>query len=1060
MKRIYFAVVIVILLIAIPIILWFLSPTKPLNMAIIDKTVPNDTYREHLGLNWVLNYLKYEHDGNQFNEKKDYFGTIPDEKSNTVKTKALPTDYSKYDAIYIADTYGVYEDDFKDNTQRLGARTNKITGGLEEKEWNAIMNRLVSDEKSLLIAEYNSIASPTTVDVRNNVLDYLEIDWTGWVGRYFDELDYQKNQEIPQWIVDEFKGDWPYKGGGFVLVNDFTYDVIVLELDKHVNKEGIRLKFTETGQSFFDVSSNPKYEYWFDIVTANNQDNVLANYEWNLTKEGESLLKEKNIPLSFAAVIKNERKSATNYYFAGDFNDVSKVPSFSEMKGLASVYKVAQKYSADAFYWSAYVPMMKKILSDFENKSVEKEKETTKLGYSARIHDQKYEVLRDGKWQEMTIKGVNLGMGKPGYFPGEAAITEDEYYRWFKQITDMNSNTIRVYTLQPPGFYKALERYNEQAKSPLYVLHGIWIEEAGLEETLDAYNPKTLEQFHEEMKTIVDVIHGNKKVEPKVGHASGLYDADVSKYVIGWIIGIEWYPYMVQGTNEKHADIGQYNGVYFETKGAAPFENWLAEQMDYVAQYEQKNYKWMRPMSFTNWVTTDLLNHPSEPNPEEDLVSVNPNVIYTKGLAKETGQFASYHVYPYYPDFLNYDKDYLAYVDQRGEMNSYAGYLHELRAAHRMPVLIAEFGIPSSRGLTHDNPYGWTQGNVTEQEQGKILTHLFEDIMEEDYLGGLVFTWQDEWFKRTWNTMDYDNAERRPYWSNAQTNEQQFGLLSFDQHKIQVDGDISEWQASALYKDKSSKQPTMSVDYDERYLYIQLDGEIVQKTSPQILLDVVPNQGKTSKSDIQGVTFSNGIDFVVELNKEQQSRIVIDPYYDFYSYLYGYKLKLIDTASVNDKKASNVFSPIYYTLNKELTLSETNVTLPFTAYETGELIEGNGNPESEKYNSLADYSWTNDGVIELRIPWLLIQSKDPSRKEFMGDLYQDGNEASVLVDKIYLGAVFLNEKGNVVDSLPTMQNGVLGKLKGYTWDSWDIPQSKERLKKSYYIMQKTFGEYK
>ncbi len=127
--------------------------------------------------------------------------------------------------------------------------------------------------------------------------------------------------------------------------------------------------------------------------------------------------------------------------------------------------------------------------------------------------------------------------------------------------------------------------------------------------------------------------------------------------------------------------------------------------------------------------------------------------------------------------------------------NSYAGYLAELHAAHRMPILIAEFGIPGSRGLTHDNPYGWTQGFVSEQEQGEILTHLFEDIMAEDLLGGLVFTWQDEWFKRTWNTMDYDNPNQRPYWSNAQTNEQQFGLLSFDQHKVQVDGDISEWKA-------------------------------------------------------------------------------------------------------------------------------------------------------------------------------------------------------------------------------------------------------------------------
>jgi hypothetical protein len=91
--------------------------------------------------------------------------------------------------------------------------------------------------------------------------------------------------------------------------------------------------------------------------------------------------------------------------------------------------------------------------------------------------------------------------------------------------------------------------------------------------------------------------------------------------------------------------------------------------------------------------------------------------------------------------------------------------LHE---AHRLPVLIAEFGVPGSRGLTHKNPFGWNQGFLSEDEQGKIISRLFEDIMAEKLLGGLVFTWQDEWFKRTWNTVDYDNPDRRPYWSNAQ----------------------------------------------------------------------------------------------------------------------------------------------------------------------------------------------------------------------------------------------------------------------------------------------------
>ena len=380
----------------------------------------------------------------------------------------------------------------------------------------------------------------------------------------------------------------------------------------------------------------------------------------------------------------------------------------------------------------------------------------------------------------MTVKGVNVGMAKPGVFPGEAAITEDEYYRWFEQIGDMNANTTRVYTLHPPGFYNALLKYNESHENKLYVLHGVWINEEKLAESLDAFEEENQKQFQSEMKKIVDVIHGNKVVKPEIGHASGDYQSDISEYVIGWVLGIEWLPEMVVNTNEVHPELGDYNGEYFETKNAAPFEYWLAEQMDFITTYEGENYKWFRPMSFTNWVTTDILDHPAEPSDNEDMVSVDPNVIYTKKEMNETNQFASYHVYPYYPDFLNFEESYQSYVDHRGEINGYAAYLNELHEVHRLPILIAEYGLPASRGLTHENTFGLNQGYLTEDEQGAYLARIFEDIMAEKLLGGLIFTWQDEWFKRTWNTMDYDNPDRRPYWSNAQTGEQQFGLLSFD----------------------------------------------------------------------------------------------------------------------------------------------------------------------------------------------------------------------------------------------------------------------------------------
>lgn len=698
-------------------------------------------------------------------------------------------------------------------------------------------------------------------------------------------------------------------------------------------------------------------------------------------------------------------------------------------------------------------PLTARLLLPVENSQVAV---SEGIMYNTRIKNNSFEVFKGDGWERLIIKGVNLGIAKPGTFPGEAAITAEEYYRWFEQIGEMNANTIRVYTLHPPGFYHALEKYNQKHDKKIYVLHGVWMNEEKLVESLDAFEKRNMQDFQEEMKKIVDVIHGNKIVAAEPGHASGVYDADISEYVLGWILGIEWDPFMVENTNKVHATLGDYNGKYFETKNAAPFEYWLAEQMDLIAQYEIGNYRWVRPLSFTNWPTTDLLDHPSDSSNYDDIVSINPNVIYTKAETNLTKQFASYHIYPYYPEFLNYDEKYQTYLDHRGEYNNYAGYLAELQAAHRLPILVAEFGVPASRGLTHENPFGWNQGYLSEKEQGEIVSRLFEDIMEAELLGGLIFTWQDEWFKRTWNTMDYDNPDRRPYWSNAQTNEQQFGLLSFDRHKIKVDGKISDWKTLALYQKAEGEMKALYVDHDERYLYIRLDYLQKGHGYPLILLDIVPAQGNHFIAGNNDIQFFNGVDFVINFDKEE-SRMLVDEYYDFFTYMYVPHLQMLQPTSGIPVKNSGQFSLINYALNREYYLPDKNKIIPFSFYETGKLKEGNGNPFSRDYDSLVDYSIKEEGGIELRIPWLLIQAKDPSQKEFIGDLYAKGIEASTFIERIHLGALYVDEQGKIVDSFPAIENKVLGEMQGYTWENWETPIYEERLKQSYYQIKELFS---
>ncbi|MCK7487627.1 MAG: hypothetical protein MZU97_20500 [Bacillus subtilis] len=80
-------------------------------------------------------------------------------------------------------------------------------------------------------------------------------------------------------------------------------------------------------------------------------------------------------------------------------------------------------------------------------------------------------------------------------------------------------------------------------------------------------------------------------------------------------------------------------------------------------------------------------------------------------------------------------------------------------------------------GMAHLNPTNhYNQGQHSEDEQGEILVKLIDDIVAANCMGALLFSWQDEWFKRTWNTMDFDLEWQRPFWSNVRTNEQMFGI--------------------------------------------------------------------------------------------------------------------------------------------------------------------------------------------------------------------------------------------------------------------------------------------
>ena len=672
------------------------------------------------------------------------------------------------------------------------------------------------------------------------------------------------------------------------------------------------------------------------------------------------------------------------------------------------------------------------------------------VSYIAKVDSKSFYIFKDGQWQKEFVKGVNMGVGVPGKFPGEMAVSRQEYLRWFKYIGEMNANTLRVYTILSPVFYDALYEYNQTAKSKLYLIQGLWMNEDDLLKYQNAYAPEILDTFKKDTKSIIGVLHGNQTLPPTPGQASGTYTKDVSSYVLGLILGIEIDAEFVNSTNAKNPSKTSFNGQYLHTQDASPYEAFQAEVGDYAISYETTAYKMQRPVAFANWPTTDMLVHTNEPSKQEDSATVNPGHIKaTKDF--RPGLFASYHIYPYYPDFMNYQNEYITYKNKDGKIDTYKAYLADLIKQHDMPVLVAEYGVPASRGMAHLSKMGFNQGMISEQDQGSMDASMLTDIYDEGYAGALIFTWQDEWFKRSWNTMDFDLPDRRPFWSNPQTSEQEFGLMAFDPGKetsvCYVDGDVAEWKSDKPLA--IGNNLSIYAKSDEKYLYLRIDPKDFDFTKDTILIpiDSIPNQGNSTYSKYN-VTFERPSDFVIELNGKENSRVLVDTYYDSFYYLYAKQLKLIETNLGYEKKNSGIFNPEYLTLNKGLYLPVDKQTVPFSKYETGKLLFGNGNPQSKDYNSLADFIVVNNN-IELRIPWALLNVTDPSTKMIMDDLYKTGIQ-SIKTNGFYIGGILLKEK-QVVDST---------NMNLYSWPDWDTPSSHERLKPSYFMMQDAFGKIK
>jgi hypothetical protein len=383
-KPLLIVLIILAVILVLPVInllRWTFKEKKPMDIIIVDKTVPSLDRENHKSFNWILTNDRFvkKDKKTSFSYRKDYYGFIPTRpvkkrlwdrrEYRLADLKDLP---EKSDAIYITDTYGVFFNEWYQGINK-SRRSRKIYGGLNNND-NLLIKEM-KDRNKLVVLEYNTFDYPTAEYESYRIQDRLGIKYLGWTGKYFSSLDTNK-VDFPVWMTamyrKQYKEPWTFSKKGIVLLRDRA--IIVLEEGAQLNNS---LPDIITGPEYctkWNLAETVSFDQWFDIIDP-MQNNVISKFRIGTTSIGDSLLAEYGLDNEFPAVIQDPAEKKT-YYFSGDFAHTnipcwtSRFVGVEKLKSL--LYSSKKPEDPRRFFWLYYKPLIKGIFNDYYNALTQK----------------------------------------------------------------------------------------------------------------------------------------------------------------------------------------------------------------------------------------------------------------------------------------------------------------------------------------------------------------------------------------------------------------------------------------------------------------------------------------------------------------------------------------------------------------------------------------------------------------------------------------------------------------------------------------------------------------
>ena len=304
--------------------------------------------------------------------------------------------------------------------------------------------------------------------------------------------------------------------------------------------------------------------------------------------------------------------------------------------------------------------------------------------------------------------------------------------------------------------------------------------------------------------------------------------------------------------------------------------------------------------------------------------------------------------------------------------------------------------------------------------------------------------------------------------------EQNYGVLAMDAgpaDRPRLGGDPARWlalestpRASALLaRGSTSRGPgepaSLGVGHDASYLYLAIalagfGGRALPWDSLRVEIALDTHRADRGQHALPGrqVTSEIGFEFLVDLRGERDSRLLVTPDYNPYlgppairdgDELGGFYHRPAASVSRDD----GVFDSLYVIVNRAR-FGRDGTFFPAQVWERGRLHYGR-----EQRSSLSDWYYdASVGVIELRLPWALLNVTDPSTGTVVDDgLARSDDFGTAHTDGFRIGVITSRpgEPALIVGALPELGAGAQWRAEDFgtwTWAPWSEPEFHARRK--------------